>query len=239
MGEEKRKQKRRLPRTYAIASKEVTVAQFRRFRPSHSVLPFYAATDDCPVLAVTWYDAAEYCNWLSEKEGITADQLCYLPNADGKYAGGMKLAPDYLRRTGYRLPSEAEWEYACRAGAATLFSFGETVELSDRYAWFSGNAGLGSHPVGTLRPNDLGLFDMHGNAWEWAQDSLKRLQPPEGGGPIEDKEDSEDVTDAVERVLRGGSFDDPIVYMRSVHSRGGEPTKRSHFVGFRPARTLP
>ena len=89
---------------------------------------------------MSWYDAAAYCNWLSEQEGIPKLQWCYEPNKDGNYAEGMKMASDYLKRLGYRLPSEAEWEYACRADADTGFSFGESVELVGKYAWFVVNS---------------------------------------------------------------------------------------------------
>src|SRR5262249_22205987 len=153
---------------------EVTVAEFLRFRKEHHYYkPSSAPTPDCPVNEVTWYDAAAYCNWLSEKEGIEEDQWCYLPNEKKKYAEGMKLAPDYLKRTGYRLPTEAEWEYACRAGSETDWSHGEAEDLLSKYAWYASNAQNKTHPTGSLRPNDLGLFDLHGDVWEWCQDKPK------------------------------------------------------------------
>jgi eukaryotic-like serine/threonine-protein kinase len=90
--------------------------------------------DDCPVLGVTWYEAAEYCNWLSREEGVPENQWCYVPNTQGRYADGMALASDWLSRRGYRLPTEAEWEYASRAGTVTSYYFGESRELLGRYA---------------------------------------------------------------------------------------------------------
>jgi formylglycine-generating enzyme required for sulfatase activity len=78
----------------------------------------------------------------------------------------MKMAANYLQRTGYRLPTEAEWEFACRAGAVTSFYFGDSKELLPRYAWYQKNSQNKLWPVGSLKPNDLGLFDMAGNAWE-------------------------------------------------------------------------
>src|SRR5262249_35042771 len=155
------------------SSKEVTVAQFVRFRKEHSIERYYAPSMNCPVNMVTWYLAAEYCNWLSDQEGIPKEQWCYLPNKAGKYEAGMRMAANYLQRTGYRLPTEAEWEYACRAGAETTFSFGESEDLLGKYAWYTASSLTRSHPVGLLKPNDVGLYDMHGNALEWMQDAEK------------------------------------------------------------------
>ena len=89
--------------------------QFLEFRKEHEYVKRYAPSSDCPVNMVTWYEAVAYCNWLSEHEGIPKEEWCYLPSSSGKYEAGMKMASNYLQRTGYRLPTDAEWEYACRA----------------------------------------------------------------------------------------------------------------------------
>ena len=111
---------------------------------------------------MTWYDAARYCNWLSEQEQIPKEQWCYAPNDKGDYAEGMKVKANYQGLSGYRLPREAEWEFACRAGTVTAWSYGSDAGLQDHYAWYNVNAGGTMHPVGTLKPNGLGLFDVHG-----------------------------------------------------------------------------
>jgi formylglycine-generating enzyme required for sulfatase activity/tetratricopeptide (TPR) repeat protein/tRNA A-37 threonylcarbamoyl transferase component Bud32 len=231
---------RRIGRSFAIASKEVTVEQFLRFRKDHPISRQHAPSDDCPVNMVTWYEAAEYCNWLSEQEGIPRDQWCYEPNAQGQYAQGMKMAASYLQRTGYRLPTEAEWEFACRAGTVTRFSFGESDELLPRYAWYLKNGNGRSWPVGSLRPNDLGLFDMHGNDWEWSQDAVKPYGTIGNGKAIEDIEATEEITDSNKRVLRGGALWDVVSSLRSASRYiWVESVFRGGNTGFRPVRTLP
>src|ERR1700730_2519877 len=169
-----------------MAAREVTVEQFLRFR-NQEYNKEYVPTPDCPVNLVDWYDAAEYCNWLSEQEGIPKDQWCYLPNDKDEYAEGMKLAPDYLKRTGYRLPSEAEWEYACRAKALISRFYGETEELLAKYAWYEKNAQNRSGvPGDCLKPNDLGLFDVLGHAAKWCQESNGYYAPEMDGKASED-----------------------------------------------------
>jgi formylglycine-generating enzyme required for sulfatase activity len=238
MGEGKERHRQQIGRSFAIVSKEVTVEQFRRFRREHEYSKEQAPSSDCPVNSVSWYDAAAYCNWLSEQEGIPKEQWCYLPNAAGRDQAVMKMAANYLQRAGYRLPTEAEWEYACRAGAETRFSFGDAEDLLSKYAWFVVNSGGQSRPVGTLRPNDQGLFDMHGNAWEWAQDAFKANVKAEGGKATSDKKGIEDINDKDSRVLRGGSFLNIASSVRSADGFTNVPADRSYVVGFRPARTF-
>lgn len=217
---------------FALAAREVTVAEFFRFRKKHSVLRNYAPTDDCPVNGVSWYDAAAYCNWLSKQDNIPEDQWCYEPNAQGKYAEGMRAVPDLLRRSGYRLPTAAEWEYACRAGSAMRWSIGEAEDLLSKYAWCFSNASSRSHPVGTLRPNDLGLFDMHGNAWEWCQDRADNASP-DGRRSIDGV-----ITDAGGRVVRGGAFGHGPPSLQAGSEISMSAKTWSGDIGFRPARTV-
>jgi serine/threonine protein kinase/formylglycine-generating enzyme required for sulfatase activity len=212
MGLGPHRKKHRIDYGYAIAAKEVTLGQFLKFRKDHPFQKQYAPSSDCPAMEVTWNDAAAYCNWLSKEEGIPEDQWCYRRNAKGEY----ERAANHLQRTGYRLATEAEWEYACRAGADTAFSFGEPEDLLERYAWFVKNSGSKSHPAGMLKPNDLGLFDMHGNAWEWCDDNL-------------------DAESAL-RVDRGGSWRHDSRSCRTAYRGALEPSPRRDFLGARLAR---
>jgi formylglycine-generating enzyme required for sulfatase activity len=185
---------------------------------------------------------------LSKQEGIPEEQWCYLPKDKGEYAEGMRLAPDYLQRTGYRLPSEAEWECASRAGAVTSRYYGETEELLGKYAWYTKNSqdrGMLPGSPGRLgvrgnclKPNDFGLFDMLGNAVEWCQESVMYYTPGAEGKPSEDREDKQDITDKRSRVLRGGSFFYRSWSVRCANRDWLVPSGRRNDVGFRPARTF-
>jgi formylglycine-generating enzyme required for sulfatase activity len=162
--------RRVIPRRFAIAAKEVNVEQWQRFERTHaqhelppSFVKRFRPDPDCPMVGITWYVAANYCNWLSEQEGLPRDQWCYLPNESGAFAEGMTIPADVLKRIGYRLPTDAEWEYACRCAAVTSYPFGLSSELLDKYAWYQANSQDHAWSCGSLLPNDLGLFDMLGN----------------------------------------------------------------------------
>src|SRR5262249_49787037 len=136
----------------------------------------------------------------------------------GRFEGVTRLRANYLSLTGYRLPTEAEWEYACRAGAVTSWYYGEAEEpLLPRYGWDLKNSGERTWPVAGKKPNDLGLFDMHGNAYTWCQESYQDYPRAKGGEAIEDKEDDLIISPSTFRVLRGGSFLFHAVYVRSAN----------------------
>ena len=201
---------RRIGRTFAIAATSVTVEQFRRFRPDFgSDQMQHHPEPACAIGGVTWLEAAKYCNWLSEQEGVPREQWCYETIPPGEVS---KLRANYLSLEGYRLPSEAEWECVCRAGAVTSRFFGETVDLLGKYAWNHSNSRDHTWPGGTLKPNDWGLFDVHGNVWNWCQEPLELNRQAKGLKStgekeyIDDKEYMLDIPGGVFRMMRGGSM---------------------------------
>ncbi|WP_406698316.1 bifunctional serine/threonine-protein kinase/formylglycine-generating enzyme family protein [Singulisphaera sp. Ch08] len=223
---------------FALATKEITPYQFHRFskwiRNSRQPTPRSLAADailwenpfaklgpagreDGPALGILWHEAAAYCNWLSHREGIPEDQWCYVTNSGaGEGLPPLRPAPDLLKRAGYRLPTVAEWTLACSAGASTPSAFGHDQVLLARYGWWFGNAEGHAWPVGELKPNDLGLFDLYGNAWEHCDNP--------GGQP--------------QRVVCGGSFLVPSIAINLIDTNAYPLMDRGTSVGFRPARTL-
>jgi serine/threonine protein kinase/formylglycine-generating enzyme required for sulfatase activity len=225
----------RIAGPFAIADKPVTVEQFLRFRKDYDYQPQYAPSKDCPVHMTSWYLAAAYCNWLSQQEGIPEEEWCYLPNAEGKYAEGMKLAPNYLQRGGYRLPTEAEWEYACRAHTVTSRYFGESEELINEYGWSLLNSASKQWPVGLKLPNDWGLFDMYGNVFNWCQDRFAEYADSKA---LADGEADPVVYDKDNRVMRGSSYNVTGQYLRSAQRFKHTPALRSLVVGIRPVKSF-
>ncbi|MCK4938571.1 MAG: formylglycine-generating enzyme family protein [Methanosarcinales archaeon] len=163
--------------------------------------PSYFMGDDLPVEQVSWNDVQEFIRKLNEKEGTNK----------------------------YRLPSEAEWEYAARAGTTTLFSFSDEKSELSAHAWYAGNSGRKTHPVGTKDPNPWGLYDIHGNVWEWVQDGWHydyTNAPADGSvwtGGVENQ-----------HVYRGGSWEfEAYVCMSAVRWSGREADSTSNSIGFR------
>jgi eukaryotic-like serine/threonine-protein kinase len=226
---------RRLGRRIAMAATEVTKAQFEKSSPPKNPLDlrYVLKTEDSPQIGLIWFEAAAYCNWLSEHEGIAKEQWCYETNDEGKYGPGMKAKANFVDLTGYRLPTEWEWEYACRAGAMTTRYYGLSETLLPEYAWYRVNAQLRVWPVASLKPNDFGLFDMLGGVSEWCNDRYYSFNPV-----TVKKEDAIGTTVDDHRVMRGGSyFNIEPRHVRSAQRHGKHPAGRDMHYGFRPTRT--
>jgi formylglycine-generating enzyme required for sulfatase activity len=241
-----------IPRSFAISTREVSQREYMEFVQKYAKHPEIIGfdepfrrdlkeftSDDGPVLSVTWFQAAQYCRWLSEKENILEQQMCYPEVEDIK--DGMKLPEHYLEHSGYRLPTEAEWEYACRAGAHTTYWFGTDVTLMPALVHFEGNSarsGLRRAATrGSYLPNGFGLFDMLGNVNEWVFDrnySYDERMPNDGP-----QDEGKSVKDEDPRFYRGGGYTDLVQMLRSAYRDIARPTNRFPAIGFRVARTIP
>jgi formylglycine-generating enzyme required for sulfatase activity len=158
---------------------------------------------NAPIVGVSWHDAMAYCEWLSEKTN-----------------------------NNYRLPTEAEWEYACRAGTTTKWSFGDNEKELGKYAVYRSNSNSQAEVVGTKLRNPWGLYDMHGNVWEWCLDDYVdnyKDTPRDGTAYINESS----------KVLRGGSWNGIVDLTQSAVRGRLNPTNRGISMGFRLLRTLP
>jgi formylglycine-generating enzyme required for sulfatase activity len=194
-----------LTRDFWLSKFEVTQGEFAALmgkNPSH-----FQGTTNLPVEKVSQIDATAYCAALTRRE---------------TQAG--RLPADYA----YRLPTEAEWEYACRAGTTNFFSFGDASSEGDVYAWTAENSDAATHPIGQKRPNPWGLYDMHGNVWEWCLDWFAEypaapvtdpLGPPQGKF----------------KVFRGGGWNQELQFARSRNRFMMGAANGIYFVGFRVA----
>lgn len=215
-----------LSRPYRLSTTEVTVGQFRKFAEAtgyrtdaekvegrNYLAPGYVATDDYPATCISWDDAAAFCAWLTKPATPSDDATSAAP-----------------QREIYRLPTEAEWEFACRAGTATPYACGDESRLQE-FGWTKENSFAHAQPVARKRPNHFGLYDLHGNAAEWCADwyadNPLPNDPLDPRGPIS----------GGKRVVRGGSWDQMRLLARSAFREGvaaAEPPTNHH--GFRIVR---
>ncbi len=221
----------KLTRGFFMSIHPVTQAQFKAVmgkNPSEMKgtlnRPVAKESLERPVENVSWFDAVRFCNRLSAREKL---RPCYSRSGDPKAILDEHSVDCDWNAGGFRLPTEAEWEFACRAGTTTPFFWGPGV--SEEYCWFADNSRGTSQPVGKKKSNPLGLFDMSGNVWEWCWDSA-------GPYPAEPLTDPMGPREGKGIVIRGGSWNNPCRYCRSAHRSGIEPGSRNRYLGFRVVR---
>ncbi len=199
---------------YAVSDRETTIDQFMKFRSHYEPHRPNSPTDDCPANVLAWFDAAAYCNWLTRESDLGEDAVCYAVDPE---TDRLTDHPDITERLGFRLPTASEWEFACNSGKPTPYSFGRQLSHLGEYAWYSANSEMRLWPVGTKKPNSLGLFDLHGNSMEWINDAA----------------------DQERRKLRGGYSKQGAEAVSTTAEDAYAIITRFYSIGFRVVRTLP
>ena len=213
-------------KTFEISKFEVTVWEWKQYTKANKLKmplkPEWGWQDNYPINGITWEEAIAYCNWLSKKEKL---QPVY-----------SKQGPNYVcnfKANGYRLPTEAEWEFAAKGGVKSKgYKFSGGNEANE-VAWHKAISKNSPHTVGTKLPNELGLYDMSGNVWEWCWDWYnKDYYKIEKGDNPKGPEMGE------RKCVRGGSWDSQVNYLRPANRISTQPNKTHEFYGFRVARSI-
>ncbi|WP_162523819.1 SUMF1/EgtB/PvdO family nonheme iron enzyme [Flavobacterium sp. LMO8] len=211
--------------TFEISKFEVTVWEWKQFIKSNKMKmpqkPSWGWNDNYPINGITWNEAIAYCNWLSKTEKL---QPAYTKK-------GPNIICDF-NANGYRLPTEAEWEFAAKGGKnSKSYNFSGSNNL-DEVAWHKGNSKKTPHTVGTKNHNEIGIYDMSGNVWEWCWDWYNKdfYKMEKGNNPH-----GPEMGDR--RTVRGGSWDSQPNYVRPANRISTEPNKTHEFYGFRIVKT--
>jgi len=202
--------------SFYMGKYEVTQKEYQEVMGTN---PSQFKGDNLPVENVSWFDAVEYCNKRSQQEGLTPAYTINGTNVTWN-----------RNANGYRLPTEAEWEYTCRAGTTTAYNTGASI--TDNTGWYSANSGDTTHPVGQKPANAWGLYDMHGNVWKWCWDWFGNYASGAQTDPV-------GASSGSDRVRRGGSWGNTAQYARSAYRNYNSPAFWSGYLGFRVALNAP
>jgi formylglycine-generating enzyme required for sulfatase activity len=227
-----------LTRSFALLDREITFEELSAFSPQYA--EFMKQVDAAPNDAgfgTHWYDSVAFCRWLGQEMGLAETDQCYAdPETldkeqyprDPQETSFPRNWPLDVSKRGFRLPTESEWEVMARGGSRTSYGYGSEVALLDRFGWFNENSGKKVHPGREKRPSVRGLYDLHGNLYEWTHD----WQGAFGASPQTDPLGAKTGT---LRVNRGGGWDDDAASCRTAYRIIVSPTNRNTYYGFRLA----